>query len=834
MSKAIGAVIGIVEIAAGAVLDYFSFGTAGNTLIAMGVASLLSYAISLLVSPRKAPLIPIGASYAGTLEPRRIIFGTVQCGGMYVIPPMTAGTNNDQLHMVFAIAGHPIDGFGDIYFNQIRIANADIGAVTGTMTDGAVTNVVTNNGFQGLTWIRRYNGTQTAVDTILTNNFTVWDSHHIGQGVAYWAIQLAYNTTAFYAGVPQISGIIRGARVYDPRLDSTNGGSGSQRATVPSTWVYSTNAALCLRWYLTNSLGLGEAQARINDPLVAAAANICDETVTVPIPVIAGLTSWTNGSTLVGGVGSAFLRDLNNGQFTQSGSNWLPTVTTYVLGPDSAMHQVASVQNDHQLTLSASFSGTTTAAAVTQWNNSTATTTTQKRYTCNTMLDATAAFPDNIATLARAMMGQCIYSSGQWCMYAGAWTGSSFSLAEDDLVGAVSIQCATPRQYLYNAIRGNFLDPNKNWQPNEFPPVIDTAYATEDGETIFTETNFAACSDIYEAQRDAIITLQASRDQHVVTAQFGMSAYGVRVWDTGTITLTEIGWVNQTVRCINWRFLPRGIIELTLQEAYAADWTDPTIGQYVTHGTNANSVPGNYLPYPPTGLTATAVPEGIEFKVTLPLQVLPGTLIQLWEYTANSPFSSATMVAQSNTDSIFLSKRDTVTRFYWVRTAAVTGGQVSPTYPSGNGVSGSADLTQTGDVALNAATVTYLFSLSNAPTSVSGPLTNDGVLGSNITAPPAYACTAIVTVTGFDGYISAGSGATVAIGYNDTGLPGGFSYGNSVALPTSSSAPSTTMQWQFPHAASSATANAEMALSVPSGCTVTFANLVLQVEYIKR
>jgi hypothetical protein len=66
MSKAIQAVVGLVEIVAGAVLWETPFGA---PLIMAGVGQLLGYAISLLINPHRTPLIPIGAAYAGTLEP---------------------------------------------------------------------------------------------------------------------------------------------------------------------------------------------------------------------------------------------------------------------------------------------------------------------------------------------------------------------------------------------------------------------------------------------------------------------------------------------------------------------------------------------------------------------------------------------------------------------------------------------------------------------------------------------------------------------------------------------------------------------------------------------
>lgn len=68
MGNAISAIIGAVEIVAGIIVDLVSYGTAsplGNMLIAMGAAQLLTYGVTLLLDPRKSPLVPIGAAYAG-------------------------------------------------------------------------------------------------------------------------------------------------------------------------------------------------------------------------------------------------------------------------------------------------------------------------------------------------------------------------------------------------------------------------------------------------------------------------------------------------------------------------------------------------------------------------------------------------------------------------------------------------------------------------------------------------------------------------------------------------------------------------------------------------
>jgi hypothetical protein len=106
-----------------------------------------------------------------------------------------------------------------------------------------------------------------------------WASTAVGNNVARLHVLTIWDETLYATGFPAVSAIVRGKKVYDPRADSTNGGSGSQRADTPSTWAYSDNPALCAADYLRAELGFGCASSEIDWPSVASAANVCDETV---------------------------------------------------------------------------------------------------------------------------------------------------------------------------------------------------------------------------------------------------------------------------------------------------------------------------------------------------------------------------------------------------------------------------------------------------------------------------------------------------------------------------------------------------------------------------
>lgn len=156
-----------------------------------------------------------------------------------------------------------------------------IGVLNGALTGADLT--ITYSGYwllDGSITVRTWTGRETGAarqDTDLqTNSGGAWASTATGDGICRMHVTMAYNETMFADGVPSFSAVVRGRRVYDPRLDSTNGGAGSHRYTDESTWAWTRNPALCARDYLTWSWGFGVEHTRIDDALVRAAAASCD------------------------------------------------------------------------------------------------------------------------------------------------------------------------------------------------------------------------------------------------------------------------------------------------------------------------------------------------------------------------------------------------------------------------------------------------------------------------------------------------------------------------------------------------------------------------------
>lgn len=216
-----------------------------------------------------------------TMDTRKIVYGTQRIGGtqIFIEEYDSNGSNdvpNDTLVFARVVADHEIEGFGTFYIGEQAIT-----------FDGS--GNATTAPYAGKLFLKTYDGSQTSgADPWMTAADSNWDSTHVGQGCAYYVVKAIFDPEVFPYGAGELLNCaieVQGKKVYDPRLDSTQtgiGGSGSHRLADPSTWEYSTNPALCIYDYLRDErLGNPVPSGEIDVVTVAAAANTCDESVTV-------------------------------------------------------------------------------------------------------------------------------------------------------------------------------------------------------------------------------------------------------------------------------------------------------------------------------------------------------------------------------------------------------------------------------------------------------------------------------------------------------------------------------------------------------------------------
>jgi hypothetical protein len=234
---------------------------AGSAALAAGAFTLASFATAFaigaglsIVSRALMPTPSFGSQMQGnsvtvreSAASRKLVYGRARVGGAIVYLDST-GSNNEYLHLVIAVAGHVIDGFEEVWFNDTKIWDGSFQSNWGSYV---------HLGF--------HDGTQTTADSTLVAASSGWTTDHKLLDTAYIYVRLNYSADQFAQGLPNISTVVRGKKVYNP-------------ATATTEW--SQNPALCVFDYLKDTkYGLAESSTSVNVAALIVAQNLCDEPV---------------------------------------------------------------------------------------------------------------------------------------------------------------------------------------------------------------------------------------------------------------------------------------------------------------------------------------------------------------------------------------------------------------------------------------------------------------------------------------------------------------------------------------------------------------------------
>ena len=220
---------------------------------------------------------------------RKIVYGQVKNSGAIVFAETT--DNNKYLHLCVTLAGHEISNVGVVYFNEDVVAtelsdgvevnglapssvessltSASSGGVLGSalnlILDKIVTSLLPDYSKYAKVTAHFGKSDQVADSNLITR--TSMTSNHRLRDIAYIYARLEYNAETYENGMPNISAVINGRKVYDPRTGET---------------AYSNNAALCVLDYLRDQrFGLKAYDDEIDFDSFEYAADVCDQLVDV-------------------------------------------------------------------------------------------------------------------------------------------------------------------------------------------------------------------------------------------------------------------------------------------------------------------------------------------------------------------------------------------------------------------------------------------------------------------------------------------------------------------------------------------------------------------------
>jgi hypothetical protein len=206
----------------------------GRILISVAASSLMQA----LAPKPKLPGIRTEVTQNGGTNPCAFVLLTYATAGQRVCPPMSHGNSNKLLTEVIELGDIPGQAL-------VRVMINDQYVTLGTTPDPDYGLPVLGE-LDGEAWVIYYDGTQTVADPMLLDKYSAyperpWSSDMIGLGLNYAILTCRFNRKKWNA-MPRFRFEVVGIPLYDPRKDTTVGGSGSHLWADPSTWEPSTNA----------------------------------------------------------------------------------------------------------------------------------------------------------------------------------------------------------------------------------------------------------------------------------------------------------------------------------------------------------------------------------------------------------------------------------------------------------------------------------------------------------------------------------------------------------------------------------------------------------------
>lgn len=390
-----------------------------------------------------------------SIAPRQIVYGKFAEAGV-VLYQEGFGSNNETLSTIIAIAGHEIESIETIKWGE-------------DVVTFSANNAVGN--FHDLLFMYEHLGSddQTA-DANLVSLSSKWTNDHRLRGIAYVHLKMIFDAEKMANGFLNPLFIFKGRKIYDPRKDSTNGGSGAHRLNNEATWEWSDNSALCVVDYLlgikingTLIAGLGVPDSRIDWPNIIAEANICDESVSLK----------AGGS--------------------------------------------------------------------------------EKRYTCNGIIDPRQTHRANLEVLTSTMAGTVVFQAGVWRLFAGAPRTAMKSRNTDHIVGGLSLKAKKGISERLNSVKGLYQDEATDFSRKDYPPQQNDTYITEDNNLEhWQDLNLPMTTSGTMAQRIAKISLERGRREKQLDLTFFPIALQDQAMDALTFTHAPFNLSNQKFLIADW------------------------------------------------------------------------------------------------------------------------------------------------------------------------------------------------------------------------------------------------------------------------------------------
>jgi len=280
----------------------------------------------------------------------------------------------------------------------------------------------------------------------------------------------------------------------------------------------------------------------------------------------------------------------------------------------------------------------------------------QKRYTCDGVVNTDRPGIDNTVSLLSSCRGVLVFSAGKYQLKIDKPETAAFTFDKDNIVGAWSIGLGNKRNR-YNRVKGKFFNPDRDWQP-DFVIQESNSYREDDNNLLLEkEIELPFTADYGTAKQISAIDLNQSRQQIVVKFTATVEALQKEIFDVVKITHTTPGWMEKEFRITSMRLKNNDEIEITAAEYDESVYDFGTIEA-------PDTVPDTTLPdpfsvEPPTDvevseeLTTTREGRGVMNRVTVSWTESEDAFVEEYQVEYKESSWSAYIVAGRTTGNSF-------------------------------------------------------------------------------------------------------------------------------------------------------------------------------------
>jgi hypothetical protein len=236
-----GPVVGAIQAIATALQTFAAKSIFASFLVRTGLSIGFSLLAQAVRGKPRAQGISADTTTTGGTTPWTAGVGLFATGGQLVAPPNSYGSVGDtpRAYLVYPLALSVVPGCA---LNRLIVNDAYVPLAA---SPSATWGRAATGDLAGFIQVDYFDGSQTAAQPDMLAAFGAdpdrpWSADMVGPGTCMAYARMRYSRRRFN-GLPTVRFEMLGIPLYDPRADSTVGGSGSQRWADRATWAYSAN-----------------------------------------------------------------------------------------------------------------------------------------------------------------------------------------------------------------------------------------------------------------------------------------------------------------------------------------------------------------------------------------------------------------------------------------------------------------------------------------------------------------------------------------------------------------------------------------------------------------